>query len=102
MPDDKSKVGETDQSRLAADEHHGVGHLAETPAEAKKPIDDRDKNLRRGWGAETWLDRMTMVVQQKRSKEESDHQMIEKARVTLMAGLETLRRGTLTDKEAEL
>ena len=43
-----------------------------------------------------------MVVQQKRSKEELDHQMIEKARVTLMAGLETLRRGTLTDKEAEL
>ena len=43
---------------------------------------------------------MTMVVQQKRSKEESDHQ-IEKARVTLMAGLETLRRGTLSDKEAD-
>ena len=55
MPDDKSKVGETDQSRLAADEHHGVGHLAETPAEAKKPIDDRDKiyaaaeALKLGW-----------------------------------------------------
>ena len=48
MPDDKSKVGETDQSRLAADQDHEVRHLAETPAEAKKPIDDRDKNLRRG------------------------------------------------------
>lgn len=48
---------------------------------------------------------MTMVVQQHRSKEESDHQMIdsrlEKARETLMAGLDTLRRGTLTDKEAD-
>jgi hypothetical protein len=46
-----------------------------------------------------------MVVQQNRSKEESDHQMIdsrlETARETLMAGLDTLRRGTLSDKEAD-
>jgi len=55
MPDDKSKVGETDQSRLAADEDHEVSHLAETPAEAKKPIVDRDKiyaaaeALKLGW-----------------------------------------------------
>ena len=55
MPDDKSKVGKTDQSRLAADQDHEVSHLAETPAEAKKPIDDRDKiyaaaeALKLGW-----------------------------------------------------
>lgn len=55
MPEDKNKVGETDQSRLAADEDHEVSHLAETPAEAKKPIDDRDKiyaaaeALKLGW-----------------------------------------------------
>ena len=46
-----------------------------------------------------------MVVQQNRSKEKSDHQMIdsrlEKARETLMAGLDTLRRETLSDKEAD-
>ena len=57
MPDDESKVGETDQSRVAADEDHGVSHLAETPAEAHKPIEphDRDKiyaaaeALKLGW-----------------------------------------------------
>ena len=46
-----------------------------------------------------------MAVQLNRSKEESDRDMIdsrlEKARETLMAALDTLRSGTLSDKEAD-
>ena len=59
MPEDKSKVGETDQSRVAADQDHEVSHLAETPtsAEVQKPIEiyDRDQiyaaaeALKLGW-----------------------------------------------------
>ena len=30
MPDDKSKVGEPDRSRVAADQDYEVSHLAET------------------------------------------------------------------------
>ena len=33
MPDDKSKVGEPDRSRVAADQDHEVSHLAETLAQ---------------------------------------------------------------------
>ena len=51
MPDDKSKVGEPDRSRVAADQDYEVSHLAETLgisiAEARKLIErfgnDREK-----------------------------------------------------------
>ena len=63
MPDDKSKVGESDRSRVAADQDYEVSHLAETLSissdEARKLIerfgDDRDKiyaaveTLKLGW-----------------------------------------------------
>ena len=51
MPDDKSKVGEPDRSRVAADQDYEVRHLAEqygiSSAEARKLIErfgnDREK-----------------------------------------------------------
>ena len=63
MADDKSKVGEPDRSRVAADQDHEVSHLAETPSisseHARKLIercgDDQDKiyaaveTLKLGW-----------------------------------------------------
>ena len=63
MPDDKSKVGEPDRSRVAADQDYEVSHLAETlgisSAAVRKLIErfgnDRDKiyataeTLKLGW-----------------------------------------------------
>jgi hypothetical protein len=51
MPDDKSKVGEPDRSRVAADQEYEVSHLSEqygiSSAEARKLIEhfgnDREK-----------------------------------------------------------
>ena len=63
MPDDKSKVGESDRSRVAADQDYEVSHLAKTLSisseEARELIerfgDDRDKiyaaveTMKLGW-----------------------------------------------------
>jgi hypothetical protein len=63
MPDDKSKVGEPDRSKVAADQDYEVSHIAEkyglTSAEARKLIErfgnDREKlysaaeTLKLGW-----------------------------------------------------
>jgi hypothetical protein len=54
MPDDKSKVGEPDRSRVASDQDYEVSHLAHqygiSIAEARKLIErfgnDREKLLR--------------------------------------------------------
>ena len=43
MPDDKTKIGEPDRSRVAADQDYGVSHLAEkmdiSSAQARKLIE---------------------------------------------------------------